>query len=133
MIVGTFILISAKVRDNAIAAIRSAPLGWQVSIKEPKRGIDQNAIMWGLLDDFAKQVTHINGKTYPKEAWKMAFMHQLGVEARFMPSLDGSESVPLGYRSSDLRRSEMRDLLALIESEGAARGVVFTERRKEAA
>lgn len=128
----TFTLISAAVRDRAIAAIRSAPLGWQVFIKEPKRGVDQNAVMWGLLDDFAKQVTHVNGQMYPKEAWKMAFMHQLGIEARFMPSLDGSESVPLGYRSSELRRSQMRDMLLLIESEGAARGVVFTDRRKAA-
>jgi NinB protein len=128
-----FTLISAKVRDHAIAAIRCAPVGWQVIIREPKRGTDQNAVMWGLLDDFAKQVTHVNGQKYPKEAWKMAFMHQLGIEARFMPSLDGSETVPLGYRSSELRRSEMNELLALIEAEGAVRGVVFTERRREAA
>lgn len=128
-----FTLISAKVRDNAIRAIRCAPVGWQVFIKEPRRTLEQNAVMWGLLTDFAKQVTHLNGQKYPKEAWKMAFMHELGIESRFMPSLDGTESVPLGYRSSDLEESKMRELLALIESEGAARGVVFTERRREAA
>jgi len=128
-----FTLISARVRDAAIAAVRCAPIGWQVLIKEPKRGTDQNAVLWGLLDDFAQQVTHVNGKKYPKEAWKMAMMHQLGIEARFMPSLDGSESVPLGYRSSELGRSQMKDLLTLVEAEGAARGVVFTDRRREAA
>ena len=128
-----FTLISAKVRDHAIAAIRCAPIGWQVLIQEPKRGVDQNAVLWGLLDDFAKQVTHVNGQKYPKEAWKMAMMHHLGIEAGFMPSLDGSEIVPLGYRSSQLTRSQMRDLLTLVEAEGAARGVVFTERRREAA
>ena len=60
-----FTLISAKVRDAAIAAVRCAPIGWQVLIKEPKRGTDQNAVLWGLLDDFAEQVTLLASTRVP--------------------------------------------------------------------
>ncbi|MDR3464199.1 MAG: recombination protein NinB [Beijerinckiaceae bacterium] len=127
-----FILANDAVRRNAMDAIRTAPTGWRVEIAEPRRSLPQNARFWAALGDVAKQVEH-NGRRYDAEAWKAIFMHALGKQTEFAPSLDGSEIVPLGYRSSELARADMAELIELIYSFGAERDVVWSEDARRAA
>jgi hypothetical protein len=118
------ILGRADVLDRAINWLRKAPPGTRVEFKAPRRTLEQNDRMWAMLTDFAAQVNH-GDRRYSPEDWKTIFMHALGREMRFVPSLDGTGFVPLGLRTSELSVAEMCELQEFIEAEGAKRGVVF--------
>ena len=111
-------------RDDIVRDIMGLPVGSRVTIQPPRRTNAQNALMWVLLECFADQVEHY-GRKYPAETWKAVFMHALGQNIDFVPSLDGQEVVALGYRSSDMDAPEMSDMIELIYSEGARLGVDF--------
>lgn len=126
------IIRSDRDRTRAANWARKAPDGCRIEFKESKRTIPQNSMLWALLGDIAKQVEHA-GRHYSPEDWKCLFMHALGQEVRFLPALDGQSFVPIGYRSSDLSKGEMTELIELILSFGAKRGVVFHDQQSEAA
>ena len=115
-------------RDEILAAVAAAPIGSRVTLQGPRRTREQNAFMWVLLEAFADQIEHF-GRKYDAETWKAVFMKALGKELEFVPSLDGEEIVALGYRSSELSKEEMSDMIELMFAEGAKRAVDFDERR----
>lgn len=118
------ILRNGAVRQRAIDFIRRAPDGTRVEFKAEKRSTAQNDRMWAMLSDIAKQAKH-NGRSYAADAWKCLFLHALGQEIQFIPTLDGKSFMPYGNRSSDLSKSEMSDMIELIASWGAENGVTF--------
>lgn len=118
------ILNSSAIRQRAAKWAMSAPPGTRVEFREPKRSTEQNDKMWAMLTDVAKQVDH-SGRRYPPEDWKVLFMHALGKETAFIPALDGQSFIPLGYRSSELSKAEMSELIELIWHWGEEHGVVF--------
>lgn len=122
----TYYLHSKQIMDNCIAAIRDLPIGFRVSFSEPKRSLVQNDRMWAMLGKFSKQAD-LHGNKYAPEDWKLIFMHALGRELRMAPALDGRGFVPIGSSTSNLSVREMSDMIDLIYSEGATRGVVFKE------
>lgn len=105
---------------------RAAQLQWRVEFKEPKRSDLQNDRFWEMLGRVSVRMT-INGKTYEPEQWKCIFMKQMGKEVSFLPTLDGENFFPTGFRSSDLSRREMADLQTLIEAWCAEQGVDIWE------
>lgn len=115
--------ITAKNRDEILRAVEQAPLFSRVTLQGPRRTLEQNALMWKLLSSFADQVEH-NGRKYDEEVWKCIGMHALGKHMEFVPGFDG-EVVGLGYRSSELSKEEMSDLIELLYAEGSRRGVNF--------
>lgn len=125
------ILSAPKTRAQAARWCMTAPAGTRVEFKETKRSIPQNDRMWAMLTDVSRQATH-NGRKYSPDQWKAIFMHALGQEVEFLPSLDGSTFIPFGYRSSDLGKGEMTALMDLIEAEGTKLGVVFLEQARAA-
>lgn len=124
----TFILISDRVRDNAIAAVRSAPHGWRVKVEPALRSSDQNAKMWAMLADVAR--TKPEGRNWVPETWKAAFMHFLGHQVQFAEGLDGTGPFPLGFRTSRLTVRQMIDLIDCIYRYGDEHGVEWRETRK---
>lgn len=120
----TYTLISDRVRANALQAVRSAPNGFVVQIKEPKRSTDQNSLMWTLLTELAR--AQPEGRRWPVETWKAAFMHFLGHQVMFAEGLDGSGPFPIGFRSSQLTKKQMTDLIDCILSYGGQHGVTFS-------
>jgi hypothetical protein len=118
------ILGRLDVMERAISWIRKAPPGTRVEFKAPRRSLPQNDRMWAMLSDFAMQAEH-GGRKYNPDQWKAIFLHALGQEIEFLPSLDGRTFVPVSNRSSDLSVAEMCQLQELIEAEGAQRGVRF--------
>jgi hypothetical protein len=116
--------LTARNRDEVIRDVTQAPLGWRITIEQPRRSSAQNALMWALLEAFADQVVHC-GRKYDATTWKCIGLKAFGKELDFVPSLDGQEIVALGYRSSELSREEMSDFIEFLYSEGAERGVVF--------
>lgn len=105
---------------------RAAQLGWRAEFKEPKRSDPQNDRMWEMLTRISRRMT-INGKQYAPDQWKCIFMKQMGKEASFLPTLDGENFFPTGFRSSDLSVSEMSDMQTFMEAWAAEQGVDIWE------
>ena len=124
----TFILISDRVRENAIEAIRTAAAGWRVKVAPPLRSDDQNAKMWAMLNDVARAKPE--GRNWTPETWKAAFMHFLGHQVLFAEGLDGSGPFPIGFRTSRLTVRQMIDLIDCIYAYGAEHQVEWRETRK---
>lgn len=112
--------------DRAKAAkwCAAAPENMRIEFKAAKRSLAQNDRLWAMLSDIAAQKQH-NGRKYDAESWKSLFLHALGRETQFIPSLDGKSFMPLGYRSSDLSKEEMSQLLEFMEAWAAENGVRF--------
>ena len=121
----TFFLTTETVRENAIAALRAAPLGWVAQIGEETRTAKQNRLLWPLLTRIAEAKP--DGRIMSPEAWKCAFMEALGYEARYVMSLDWQRPVPLGFRSSALKVREFADLVETIMEFGARHEIPLTK------
>lgn len=117
-------VITARNRAELVRAVEAAPLGAQFELVDDPRTLAQNKLMWALLNDVSEQLT-IAGEKHDPDDWKCGFMKALGVKLTFMPAIDGNGVVALGYRSSKLDKGKFSELIELIYSEGARRGVVF--------
>ncbi|MFG1399927.1 recombination protein NinB [Roseixanthobacter pseudopolyaromaticivorans] len=120
------ILQSETDRNRAANWARKAPPGTRVEFKQPKRTTDQNARMWAMLTDIARQLPWHGVKLSPDD-WKLIFLDALKREMRLAPNLDGTGFVNLGRSSSDLSKSEMSDLMELMSEFGARHGVVWSD------
>lgn len=99
--------------DRALSLWRPGQ-AWVMELREAKRTDDQNRALWGALGQIVRQRPVHNGVQMDAETYKSLFLHALGHEVRFVPTLDGSSMLPLGLRSSKLTKSEFADLLTLI-------------------
>lgn len=97
--------------------------GMVMEVRDAKRTDEQNAALWGLLGQIQKQRPTHNGVQMTTEVWKCLFLHALGHEVQFVPTLDGTSMLPLGLRSSKLTKREFSDLLELILSWCAREGL----------
>lgn len=84
-----------------------------------------------MLSDIAQQKEH-GGRKYTPDQWKCLFMHACGREMQFVPSLDGTSFMPLGYRSSELTKEEMSALIECMFAWGAENGVTFHDQQAAA-
>lgn len=122
----TLILANAAVRDRALRWVATAPVGTRLEFREPQRTLDQNAKLWAMLTDVARQHEHF-GQRYEPDAWKILFLTALGKELRLAPALDGKGVVALGTSSSKLSKSEMSDLFEFMLAWGAENGIVWSD------
>ena len=113
-------------RDRAASWVRQAPWGTRITFQEAKRTTDQNARMWAMLTEVARQVKW-HGQRLSADDWKLVFLSALKQELRIVPNLDGTGFVQLGRSSSSLSVGEMADLMDLIAAFGAREGVTFAE------
>lgn len=96
-----------------------------------KRSLEQNAMMWAMLSDIAKQVPWVvdGAQTYlSPEDWKDLFTASLRKEMRVAQGIDGG-IVLLGRRTSRMTVAEMSDLIELMNAFCAERGVRLPETR----
>lgn len=128
----TVILNSKARREQAARWCANAPMGTRVTFQEAKRSNEQNAMLWSLLTDVARQVPW-HGVRLSADDFKLLFMAALNQEMRLVPNLDGNGFVNLGRSSSNLSKAEMTNLIELIQSFAAERGVKFTLEREAAA
>lgn len=125
-----FVLSHDLARRRAMAAVADAPAGFTVRVEEPRRNLDQNALMWALLEAFSRQlVWPVNGsmQRLSKEEWKdlmtAAFRQE---QPRLAAGLRGGV-VMMGLSTRKMGKREMADFITFIMSEGADRGVMFDE------
>lgn len=112
------ILASDKVRQRAVHWIMIAEPGTRVEFKKPRRSLDQNAKMWAMLGDVARQYRW-HGVEMNAADWKLVFLDALGREMRIVPNLAGTGFVNLAQSSSDLSVGEMSDLIEILYAWGA--------------
>lgn len=120
----TVYLIDAARREYARRLILQAPEGWTVTIREPTRTTDQNALLWPLLTDLSQQVDWHGRKLSPDD-WKdvcTASLRKMDV----VPNMEGTGFVALGQRTSQMGKREFSDLIELIYAFGASKGVVWS-------
>ena len=88
-----FILINDHVRQNALAAVRTAPDGFSVSISEPKRSLDQNAKFHAIVSDIARSPLRWAGKARSAEEWKAILISGHAVatnsQGEVIPGIEG--------------------------------------------
>lgn len=120
-----FVMSHALARKRAMQAVQDAPDGFCVRITEPTRNLEQNAKLWALLNDIAKQVVW-HGRKLDSESWKHLFTSSLK-KMDVVPNLEGTGFVALGLSTSKMTKREMSDLIELIHAFAANNGVNFNE------
>ena len=116
----TVILVGDKQRDFAHKLVAQAPLGYVVSVKPQRRTNEQSNLMWALLTELSKAKP--NGREHTPEVWKLLVMHACGHACQFEIGLNG-QPFPSGFRSSQLTKAEMSDLIEWIYQFAAEAGV----------
>jgi hypothetical protein len=116
----TVILLDERRRDFAKRLVASAPPNYVVTVKEQKRTGEQNALFWALLTDLS--VAKPNGRMHTPDVWKLLVMHACGHAAQFEMGLNG-QPFPVGFRSSELTKGQMSDLIEWIYAYAAEAGV----------
>jgi hypothetical protein len=94
-----------------------------LTIEEQKRSTEQNAMLWSVLSDLAKQVQW-HGEKLTKEEYKDLLTAGLKKQ-RAIPGIDGG-FVVLGTSTSKMTKPEMSDLITLAHSFGDERGVKWS-------
>lgn len=104
-----FYLISDRVRDNAVSAVRSAPIGSVVAVGPEKRSLNQNAFFHSICSDIAKAGMKWAGKERDATEWKTLLVsgHTKATdgEVEFVPGLEGEF---VNIRESTARMSVKR-------------------------
>lgn len=127
----TIILNGDYKRAQAHRLIEMAPYGAILNVKEAKRTQDQNALLWALLSQISRAKP--DGRVLDTDTWKALFMHSAGFSCTFEPTLDGKGVVPLGFKSSRLRKAEFSDLIEAIFSFAAEKGIALSDEIQTAA
>ncbi|SPA44618.1 recombination protein NinB [Cupriavidus taiwanensis] len=117
-------LVHRQARAGAQLAIQNAPDGFIVTVAEPTRSLDQNAKLWPMLSDVSRQVDWYGQRLSPEE-WKDVFSAALKKQ-KVVPGLDGG-FVVCGQSTSRMGKREFSDLLELMYSFGAGKGVQWSE------
>ncbi len=125
----TIILRGPSQRQFACSVVNSAVPDSVVTVADPKRNTDQNALMWVLLGDVSR--AKIDGRKWSDNTWKCAFLHFLGHQVRWHEGLDDSGAFPVEYRSSRLTVRQMADLITCIYEYGDRHGVRWSEPKRE--
>lgn len=121
-----FVLAHHEARRRAMAAVSEAPDGHVVEVREPRRSLDQNAMLWPLLEAFSEQLTWpVNGERVKLEAdeWKDLLSAAFRQESpRVAMGMYGG-MVLLGMRTSKMTKRQFSEFIEFILSEAANRGV----------
>ena len=118
--------IKSDADRNLIATwARNVQEGTTVEFRAPRRSLDQNNLMWSLLDQISKQVNWY-GQKLSSEDWKDVATASMR-RTRVVPGIDTGTFVPLGMRTSQMTKEEVSDLIELLYAFGAERGVKFRE------
>lgn len=115
-------------RALALEAVKSAPDGDVVRIDEPTRTLDQNAKLWPMLYDIARQVIWYGERLQPGE-WKDVFTAAL-IKAKVVPGIEGG-FVVCGQHTSTMGKRMFSDLIEVMYAFGTERGVQWSEPAKD--
>lgn len=121
----TFCLAHPEARARAMHAVKNAPEGHAVTVSEPSRSSEQNALLWAMLHEISEQVVW-HGRKLSPEDWKHVFTASLK-RMDVVPNLEGTGFVALGLSTSQMTKREFSDLIELINAFAAERGIELGE------
>ena len=125
-----FILAHDVARNRAAEAVKSAPDGYVVTLAEPTRNADQNALMWVYLQAFSDQLEWpVNGsmtRLTPEEWKEILSAAYRQYRPRVAAGLDGG-MVMLGMRTSRMGKREFAEFMDFIQATAAVREVNVKE------
>lgn len=107
-------------RQAAHRYVDAAQDGQFMRITDATRTLEQNALLWPLLEKVAKGVDWY-GQKLTKEDWKDVFSASLKKQ-RAVPGLDGG-FVVCGQSTSKMGKREFSDLIEVIYAFAASKGV----------
>lgn len=110
-------------REKALEGVRRAPDGYVLELREARRSDDQNSALHGLIAQIMRQRPMHNGVRMDMALWKATFLHALGEEVRFVPTLEGDGVFPLGLKTSALSKARFAELLELVLAWSAREGL----------
>ena len=119
------VLTTPYSRARAKRLVDAAPDGFIAIVEEPKRSGEQNDKMWAMLGDIA--MSKPLGRRHTPDDWKAIAMNACGWECQFCEGLDG-RPFPIGFRSSQLTKSQMSTLIEWLQAFGDEHGVKWSER-----
>lgn len=133
-----YYLRNLNIKRDAIAFVANLPINDEsplvVKIEEEGRTLEQNALMWPLLECFADQILWpVNGAMVKLDAadWKDLLTAAFKSETqRVAMGLNGG-MVMLGMRTSKMSKRQFSEFIEFLRAAGADRGVNF--RQQEAA
>lgn len=108
-----FNLVHSEARRRAMSAVAEAPEGFVVEIREPTRSLSQNAMLWPVLEAFARQKTWVvNGEAtkLTPEDWKAVLTAAWKGETRVAKGIHGG-MVILGVRTSTLSKRQFSEFM----------------------
>jgi hypothetical protein len=117
-------LVGPRQREHAKRLIDLAADGDVVRIGKETRSEEQNRKLWPMIEDLRRQVPGMGERT--RDDIKLQFLNALGVEMRFLPTLEGEGVFPVGLRSSTLTKAQFSGLIELLYKYGAENGVVWS-------
>ena len=104
-----YIMSHELARQRAIEAVKNAPAGYVIEVKEPTRTLEQNAKFHAMCSDVAKSGVLWMGRQLLAAQWKVMFVsgHAIatGVGADILPGLEGEF---VNVRESTARMSKKR-------------------------
>lgn len=119
----TYRLAHTQARQLALEAVKNAPDGFVVTVSEPTRTLEMNALLWVLLTELSAKLPWHGIKLSPEE-YKDLLSAGL-VKSRVVPNIDGNGFVILGQRTSKMTKKEFSDLIDLILAFGSDHGIVW--------
>lgn len=124
-----FTLHNDHIRQNAINAIMSVPLGKQVVIQDKNRSLEQNAIFHAICQDFADQAEHL-GRKFTLLQWKHLIVSAHAIETKepFEPIIGlAGEFLNIRESTADMGVRRKNSLIEFAFALGAEKGVRFRE------
>lgn len=94
-------------------------------IGKETRSEEQNRKMWPMLKDLQTQVECLG--PFTTDDIKLMFLNRLGVELRFLPTLEQQGMFPVGLKSSTLTKEQFAGLIELLYQFGAENDVRWTD------
>ncbi len=124
-----FRLVHDTARVRAMQAVRSAPAGFVVEIKEPTRSGDQNAKFHAICADLERSGLPWAGKPRDAAAWKVLLVsgHAIatGQQGEVIPGLE-SEFVSIRESTASMSKTRGSSLIEYAQ-EFCARHDIYTE------
>lgn len=109
-----FRLVHSTARGRALEAVKTAPDGFVVDVREPKRNEEQSELFHAICTDLAKSGTEWAGKRRTKDQWKVLLIsgHAVATKrgAEMVPGLEG-EFVNMRESSASMGISRMSSLI----------------------
>ncbi len=119
-----FLLVHDTARANAADCVLKAPQGYCVEVKPATRTLEQNAKLWAMLGDLARQVQW-HGQMLSPENWKDMCTAALKRQ-QVVPGIDGG-FVVLGTSTRRMTKPEMGELIEFMYAFGAQHGVHWSD------